>query len=530
MTETLLPLTLEQIQQLKLESDYRDLWYDLSDFDVFVEWDKVTAPNVIIKIGGSLWESKLGLSHAINANKAGKRVCLYYWNDPGYDPIQQADHYLSLAQKVINSGVPVYGLFVDVEQWWSDWDLWRQYKGVISDTHIPHYTDSQISENGRLMVESLEARTSITVGVYTGNWFVEGCAPSMKKWIINHYIWVSYYWYSGDRRDVTWQDLQGYYQPSTTALPIRWSWIPLDKLVLWQWTGDVFQPQGTWSIAYVRKKPIDLSCYRGRKPASEIFKFSGGNMAPILFYPCDENARMSQEFGVNLQYYQSSGGHNGIDWAIPVGNQIFAAQDGTVIRAEQTTVGYGRHVRIQSNDGVTIYGHLSVMNVKVGDVVKANQVIGLSGGATTDPYSGYSTGPHLHFEYRPNVPPTSGIPGTLLGAIDPKPYLVSKVQTAPLPELFKARCIVGTLRIRSSANLNSTTNIVGSLSYNQEVSVYAELNGCFRIDPVIQRWCSSGTGFMKRIAPVTPIPLPDWAQAVHAYLISKGYVGNPPAK
>lgn len=273
MADTTYAFTAQQIIDLGLENDYKDLWYDLSDYDAFIEWSKVEAPNVIIKIGGSLWESKLGLKHAIAAHQAGKRVCLYYWNDPLHDPIKQADHFLSLAQKVIDAGVPVYGLFVDVEQWWSNWDLWRQYKGVFTDTRIPHLTDSQISENGRRMVESIEARTSITVGVYTGNWFVVGCAPSMKKWIVNHYIWVSYYWYSGDRRDTTWKDLCSYFQPGIDRLPIRWSWIPLDKLILWQWTGDVFQPQGTWSIAYTRKKPVDVSCYRGQKPASVIFKY-----------------------------------------------------------------------------------------------------------------------------------------------------------------------------------------------------------------------------------------------------------------
>ena len=73
-----------------------------------------------------------------------------------------------------------------------------------------------------------------------------------------------------------------------------------------------------------------------------------------------------------------------------------------MIEAKEERTGYGRHIHIQHSHGVTIYGHLSAMLVRVGDVVKAKTVIGKSGGDPSDPFSGNSTGPHLHFEYRPN--------------------------------------------------------------------------------------------------------------------------------
>ncbi len=86
--------------------------------------------------------------------------------------------------------------------------------------------------------------------------------------------------------------------------------------------------------------------------------------------------------------------HTGIDLALKTGDKIYAAFDG-VVRLAKTNGGYGKCVVIRHyNNLETLYGHLSKINVEVGQRVKAGDVIGL-GGST-----GHSTGPHLHFECR----------------------------------------------------------------------------------------------------------------------------------
>ena len=89
--------------------------------------------------------------------------------------------------------------------------------------------------------------------------------------------------------------------------------------------------------------------------------------------------------------------HPGIDIANSIGTPIMATADGEVTRSSDTGDGYGKMVQIDHGNGiVTIYGHNSELLVQVGQVVKKGQVIASLGN------TGYSTGPHCHYEIRVN--------------------------------------------------------------------------------------------------------------------------------
>lgn len=97
--------------------------------------------------------------------------------------------------------------------------------------------------------------------------------------------------------------------------------------------------------------------------------------------------------------------HQGIDIGAPPGQPIVAAAGGTVFFAG-TMGGYGLLTLIDHHDGrVTAYAHQTSFAVTGGSVSRG-QVIGYVGS------TGFSTGPHLHFEVRVN-----GV------AVDPMPYL-----------------------------------------------------------------------------------------------------------
>lgn len=85
--------------------------------------------------------------------------------------------------------------------------------------------------------------------------------------------------------------------------------------------------------------------------------------------------------------------HGGTDIAAAQGIPIVAAADGTVVISSYMAGGYGYYVKIQ-HDGTysTLYGHCSALLVSAGQEVKQGQVIAKVGS------TGYSTGPHCHFE------------------------------------------------------------------------------------------------------------------------------------
>lgn len=143
-----------------------------------------------------------------------------------------------------------------------------------------------------------------------------------------------------------------------------------------------------------------------------------------LFWPLDK-IFITQPFGSNPQIYKQFGlkGHNGIDMRTryvdsPFGHRyITAAADGRVERVEdQGKKGYGLHIRIRHNDGsMTLYAHLKKVYISKEQSVVRGQQIGLTGN------SGFSSGPHLHFEYRPaNADVNNGY----YGAVDPLPLLL----------------------------------------------------------------------------------------------------------
>ena len=118
-------------------------------------------------------------------------------------------------------------------------------------------------------------------------------------------------------------------------------------------------------------------------------------------------------------YYSSGKYHGALDYGIPVGTTIYAADDGVVLSAGWRSGGYGYATIIQHSNGLrTYYAHGNgTFYVSEGDIVTRGQAIMLSGN------TGNSTGPHVHFEVR--VSPYSWVYGGGSGdcRVDPRNYL-----------------------------------------------------------------------------------------------------------
>lgn len=148
------------------------------------------------------------------------------------------------------------------------------------------------------------------------------------------------------------------------------------------------------------------------------------------------HATISQGFGPTPYAFEAAYAgfphfHTGVDLAVPLGTPIFAAADGVVALARSMTdargnlVGYGNYVVLQHDTGLkTLYGHLLVIGVREGDVVKRGQLIGLVGS------TGNSTGPHTHFEVRIDNSPVD--PLQLLPVTDAAPAPTAAPLAAPV--------------------------------------------------------------------------------------------------
>ncbi|MBN2551198.1 MAG: M23 family metallopeptidase [Spirochaetales bacterium] len=105
--------------------------------------------------------------------------------------------------------------------------------------------------------------------------------------------------------------------------------------------------------------------------------------------------RLSSGYGMrDNPFTGDSEFHKGIDLAAPLGTEVIAARDGAVAQLGFDPI-LGKMVIVDHEAGYqTIYGHLAEIHVQLNDEVRSGMIIGTVG--TT----GYSTGPHLHFEIR----------------------------------------------------------------------------------------------------------------------------------
>ena len=105
------------------------------------------------------------------------------------------------------------------------------------------------------------------------------------------------------------------------------------------------------------------------------------------------HGRVSAGFGERMDPLNGEGAfHAGMDIAAPTGTEVVATANGIVLSAGPDA-GYGNSVLIDHGYGIqTRYGHLSRVDVVVGQEVKRDQIIGEVG------MTGRATGPHLHYE------------------------------------------------------------------------------------------------------------------------------------
>ena len=157
---------------------------------------------------------------------------------------------------------------------------------------------------------------------------------------------------------------------------------------------------------------FDRQLYRVNVVRAQISQYLQALVAVPLRKPVIGEVDMSSPFGMRMDPFNGRPAiHTGIDLRGEVGEPVHATAAGRVSLAGREG-GYGNMVEIDHGNGLaTRYGHLSEIDVKVGQMVRIGETIGHIGS------TGRSTGPHLHYETRVNGE-----------AVDPQKFLRAGVR------------------------------------------------------------------------------------------------------
>lgn len=177
-------------------------------------------------------------------------------------------------------------------------------------------------------------------------------------------------------------------------------------------------PKGGMGGPFIPVKPpstaeaFERQLYRINLTRAQVDKLTRTLSLVPYRKPVVGNVEFSSGFGVRSDPFLGRPAmHSGLDFRASTGDPVRATANGKVVNAGWSG-GYGRMVEIDHGNGLsTRYGHLSAINVKVGERIAIGQVIGEVGS------TGRSTGPHLHYETR--------IDGD---AVDPQKFLRAGVR------------------------------------------------------------------------------------------------------
>jgi murein DD-endopeptidase MepM/ murein hydrolase activator NlpD len=137
--------------------------------------------------------------------------------------------------------------------------------------------------------------------------------------------------------------------------------------------------------------------YRGADGRGAYFDLSGQSKRRSFLASPMEFSRVTSGFAMRFHpIHRTWRQHNGVDYAAPTGTPVRNVGNGVVEFAGRQN-GYGNVVQIKhANDRSTLYAHLSRIDVRNGQRIEQGARIGAVGS------TGWSTGPHLHFEFRVN--------------------------------------------------------------------------------------------------------------------------------
>lgn len=217
-------------------------------------WNSLQTPYTQLKANGVEFcvvkgdQAASTSNHIALAKQAGMIVGEYFWHDPTLSATAQAADFLTDCA----ANKPDF-VFLDVEQWWSDWNKWSQwiYQHTITQAQVPVMSAIAISNSAKTIMEQMTIGLQCPVGLYSAKWFIDGYAPGIATWLCDYPFWVASY-ITEAVHTATWDEIKAGppygtnpTMPSRVACWFMWQWSSHKKLPTTGETIDLNMFPGT---------------------------------------------------------------------------------------------------------------------------------------------------------------------------------------------------------------------------------------------------------------------------------------------
>lgn len=258
---------------------------------------------IIMKAGSGNGTTDAKFSqHYAQARTAGMVVCPYFWVDPIYDSIRQAKHFLSLIESK-----EIGFIVLDFEQWWADWAKWSDMiAGRISGGEVPKFPPENMLAHLKSVYDYMISNTDKNIVIYTASWFLNAYCKQGFGFLQDKFThWADYSRFSSASMSTSWDYLESIVPIGIRVPSIPWTY-PLDKVLMWQFSGDKFSAPGVYANdTKTRLSPLDLNVWiNPRYSIENICKFGVGeepSEPPVVVPPEVTRWRVTATTGLNIR-------------------------------------------------------------------------------------------------------------------------------------------------------------------------------------------------------------------------------------
>jgi hypothetical protein len=269
---------------------------DLCGYNKFVEYSKIPADFIIPRIGNGCWiwknvqKPNIAIDTTFHMHVQGaydnNMMCGGYWVidptvdiDPNWSPSnpltdRQVAPIWTACKDLVGKSLQFIAIDLEI------------YKNYLSET----LTDYNITQPTKTLIKRLhQLWPDLKIGVYTGAWFVDQYAPSMKVWMDSmkseewFFVWLASYPY--DKTDpakpvkMLWSEWRTKHAP-VLAPGKSFPWLSNRMVDIWQYSGDTHMADGFWGELEHSYSWLDLNVYEGTAEEMKIWCGYKGVLVP----------------------------------------------------------------------------------------------------------------------------------------------------------------------------------------------------------------------------------------------------------